>query len=165
MRGFLPDTRSQRSVGVIRVGTSSDLRRCKPLPEQDGGKRTAAEELGAVDGRVCRPRPGFRYVLALRRRRLRLPRLLAVGGAGIFESVGAVSALVRKKSPHTKVIVSTWTFDTPPAGEAQARRRRKRVARRAIAQSMTMIFRRVQSLDKSDEAVPKGHAPVPRWRK
>ena len=82
---------SQGNALHARTGSAGEARtlRCEPLPEQGGGKRTAAEELGTVDGRVCRPRPGFRYVLALRRRRLRLPRLLAVGRTGISESVCA----------------------------------------------------------------------------
>lgn len=32
----------------------------------------------------------------------------------------AVSAMVRAKCPQVKVIVSTWTFDTPPCGEWEA---------------------------------------------
>ncbi len=42
------------------------------------------------------------------------------GARGYLSLSRAVSALVRKKSPHTKVIVSTWTFDTPPSGEWEA---------------------------------------------
>jgi hypothetical protein len=39
------------------------------------------------------------------------------GARGYPNLSRAVSALVRKKSPQTRVIVSTWTFDTPPCGE------------------------------------------------
>jgi hypothetical protein len=42
------------------------------------------------------------------------------GARGYLSLSQAVSALVRKKCPHTKTIVSTWTFDTPPAGEWEA---------------------------------------------
>jgi hypothetical protein len=42
------------------------------------------------------------------------------GARGYLSLSRAVSALVRKKDPHIKVIVSTWTFDTPPAGEWDA---------------------------------------------
>ena len=39
------------------------------------------------------------------------------GARGYLSLSSVVSELVRRKSPHTKVIVSTWTFDTPPVGE------------------------------------------------
>jgi len=39
------------------------------------------------------------------------------GARGYLSLSRAVSALAHKKSPHIKVLVSTWTFDTPPAGE------------------------------------------------
>jgi len=42
------------------------------------------------------------------------------GARGYLSLSRAVSALARKKCPHIKVIVSTWTFDTPPAGEWEA---------------------------------------------
>ncbi len=42
------------------------------------------------------------------------------GARGYLSLSRAVSALVRQKSPHVKVILSTWTFDTPPAGEWEA---------------------------------------------
>jgi hypothetical protein len=42
------------------------------------------------------------------------------GARGYLSLSRAVSALVRKKCPHVKVIVSTWTFDTPPSGEWEA---------------------------------------------
>jgi hypothetical protein len=42
------------------------------------------------------------------------------GAKGYLSLSRAVSGLVRKKCPHLQVIVSTWTFDTPPAGEWEA---------------------------------------------
>jgi hypothetical protein len=42
------------------------------------------------------------------------------GARGYLSLSRAVTAVVRKKCPHIKVIVSTWTFDTPPAGEWEA---------------------------------------------
>jgi hypothetical protein len=42
------------------------------------------------------------------------------GARGYLSLSRAVSVLAHKKSPHIKVIVSTWTFDTPPAGEWEA---------------------------------------------
>ena len=42
------------------------------------------------------------------------------GARGYLSLSRAVSALVRNKSPHVKVILSTWTFDTPPADEWKA---------------------------------------------
>jgi hypothetical protein len=42
------------------------------------------------------------------------------GARGYLSLSRAVSALVRNKYPQTKVIVSTWTFDTPPSGEWEA---------------------------------------------
>lgn len=42
------------------------------------------------------------------------------GARGHLSLSRAVSALVRQKSPHVKVILSTWTFDTPLAGEWEA---------------------------------------------
>ncbi len=44
------------------------------------------------------------------------------GARGYLSLSRAVSALVRQKSPRVKVILSTWTFDTPPAGEWEALR-------------------------------------------
>ncbi len=42
------------------------------------------------------------------------------GAKGYLNLSRAVSAMVRRKCPHIKVIVSTWTFDTPPCGEWDA---------------------------------------------
>ena len=42
------------------------------------------------------------------------------GARGYLNLSRAVSALVRQKAPQVKVILSTWTFDTPPAGEWEA---------------------------------------------
>jgi len=42
------------------------------------------------------------------------------GARGYLSLSRAVSALVRQQSPHVNVILSTWTFDTPPAGEWEA---------------------------------------------
>jgi hypothetical protein len=42
------------------------------------------------------------------------------GARGYLSLSRAVSALVREKCPDIKIIVSTWTFDTPPAGEWEA---------------------------------------------
>ena len=42
------------------------------------------------------------------------------GARGYLSLARAVSTLVRKKCPNIKIIVSTWTFDTPPAGEWEA---------------------------------------------
>ena len=42
------------------------------------------------------------------------------GARGYLSLSRAVSALAHKKCPHIKVLVSTWTFDTPPAGEWEA---------------------------------------------
>jgi hypothetical protein len=42
------------------------------------------------------------------------------GARGYLSLARAVSALARQKSPQVKVILSTWTFDTPPAGEWEA---------------------------------------------
>ena len=42
------------------------------------------------------------------------------GARGCLSLSHAVSSLVREKSPHVKVILSTWTFDTPPSGEWEA---------------------------------------------
>lgn len=39
------------------------------------------------------------------------------GGRGYLSLARSVSEIVRKKYPHIQVIVSTWTFDTPPDGE------------------------------------------------
>ena len=45
------------------------------------------------------------------------------GARGYLSLSRAVSALARQKCPHLKIIVSTWTFDTPPAGEWEALRK------------------------------------------
>jgi len=42
------------------------------------------------------------------------------GARGYLSLARDVSALVRKKAPQTKIILSTWTFDTPPVGEWEA---------------------------------------------
>jgi hypothetical protein len=42
------------------------------------------------------------------------------GARGYLSLSRSVSAMVRMKSPHLKIILSTWTFDTPPAGEWEA---------------------------------------------
>ncbi len=42
------------------------------------------------------------------------------GARGYIDLGRAVSSLVREKRPGIKVIVSTWTFDTPPDGEWEA---------------------------------------------
>ena len=42
------------------------------------------------------------------------------GARGYLSLSRTVSALAHKKCPHIKVLVSTWTFDTPPAGEWEA---------------------------------------------
>lgn len=42
------------------------------------------------------------------------------GARGYLELARAVSAALHDKHPRVKVILSTWTFDTPPAGEWQA---------------------------------------------
>lgn len=39
------------------------------------------------------------------------------GARGYVSLSRDITALLRKKCPHIKIIVSTWTFDTPPAGE------------------------------------------------
>jgi len=42
------------------------------------------------------------------------------GARGYLSLARAVSARVHEKSPRTKIILSTWTFDTPPEGEWEA---------------------------------------------
>jgi len=42
------------------------------------------------------------------------------GARGYLSLSREVSAWAHRKSPHVKVILSTWTFDTPPAGEWEA---------------------------------------------
>ena len=42
------------------------------------------------------------------------------GARGYLNLARDISAVVRQKAPHTKVILSTWTLDTPPAGEWEA---------------------------------------------
>jgi hypothetical protein len=42
------------------------------------------------------------------------------GARGYLALARAVSGLVRQRSPNVQVILSTWTFDTPPVGEWEA---------------------------------------------
>jgi hypothetical protein len=42
------------------------------------------------------------------------------GARGYLNLARDISTLVHQKSPQTKVILSTWTFDTPPDGEWEA---------------------------------------------